>query len=102
SNCTMAAAERMRRNRNDCVGCHMVKRDLSTFSHSALTNHRIVRRPGQPYPENAYHLTTAELPDLVWVNRPERSAQPLPAITLLAAYDSLAPQNAHYRERFLA
>jgi hypothetical protein len=62
ANCRIPAAERARRNQNDCAGCHMLQRDLTTFSHSALTNHRIVRKSGQPYPDSAYRLTTAGLP----------------------------------------
>lgn len=99
--CVLARADRVRRNQNDCVTCHMVKRDLATFSHSALTNHRIVRQLGERYPEAAYHLTTADLPDLIYLNRPEGPAKPLPAITLLTAYDVLAVQESRYRKRFL-
>ena len=101
ASCPLPSAERARRNQNDCAGCHMIQRDLATFSHSALTNHRIVRTPGQPYPDSAYHLTTPALPDLVYVNRPEGPDKPLPKITELAAYQSLAPRDAHYRERYL-
>lgn len=102
ASCPLPPAERARRNQNDCAACHMVQRDLTTFSHSALTNHRIVRNPGQPYPESAYRLTTAGLPDLVYVNRPAGPEKPLPAITLLTAYGSLAMRDANCRERYLA
>jgi len=102
ASCPLPPAERARRNQNDCAGCHMVQRDLTTFSHSAVTNHRIVRKVGQPYPASAYRLTTALLPDLVYVNRPEGPEKPLPEITLLTAYQSLAPRDAHYRERYLS
>ena len=100
--CTIARPVRLERNQNDCAGCHMMKRDLTTFSHSALTNHRIIRKTGEPYPESAYQLTTPDLPDLVYVNRPEGAVQPVPAVTLLSVYESLAPADLHYRERFLA
>ena len=102
SSCTLPATERAQRNQNDCTGCHMERRDLTTFSHSALTNHRIVRKPGQPYPDSAYRLTTAALPDLVYVDAPAGPEKSLPAITLLSAYQSLAPGDAHYRERYLS
>jgi hypothetical protein len=36
--------------------------------HSALTDHRIVVNPGEPYPEFAYHMTTGGLPDLVHID----------------------------------
>lgn len=102
ASCPLPGTERARRNRNNCAGCHMIQRDLATFPHSALTNHRIVRAPGQPYPESAYRLTTAALPDLVYVNRPEGPEKPLPAITALTAYQSLAARGAHYRESYLS
>jgi len=100
--CTITRSVRLDRNQDDCAGCHMMKRDLTTFSHSALTNHRITRKPGEPYPESAYQLTTADLPDLVYVNRPEGAVPRVPAVTLLSVYESLAPADLHYRERFLA
>lgn len=31
--------------RTDCAGCHMPKREVGFIAHSALTNHRISRRP---------------------------------------------------------
>jgi hypothetical protein len=102
ASCTLRPAERAQRNGNDCAACHMVRRDLTTFSHSALTNHRIVRNAAQPYPESAYRLTTALLPDLVYMNRPEGPEKPLPAITLFTAYKNLASRDAHYRERYLS
>lgn len=33
---------------NDCVGCHMPKREVGFIAHSALTNHRISKRPPAP------------------------------------------------------
>jgi len=100
--CTLPPAERAQRNRNDCAACHMIRRPLTTFSHSALTNHRIVRRADQPYPESAYRATTAIAPDLIYVNRPEGRDKPLPAITLFTAYQNLAPRDPRYRERYLS
>src|SRR5258708_17229119 len=36
---------------NDCIACHMPKRDIQVISHSSATNHRIVATPGAPYPD---------------------------------------------------
>ncbi|MFN0107072.1 MAG: tetratricopeptide repeat protein [Bryobacteraceae bacterium] len=33
-----------------CVACHMPRREVGFIAHAALTNHRIVRTPGQPLP----------------------------------------------------
>lgn len=75
---------------NDCSGCHMPKRDLKEIAHAALTNHRIVRRSDEPYPEEAFRLTTAALPNLVQVSAiPGRGAAQVPPLTLLQAYRAL-------------
>lgn len=75
---------------DDCSGCHMPKRDLKEIAHAALTNHRIVRRPDEPYPEEAFRLTTPALTDLVHVSAiPGRDAAPVPLLTLLQAYRTL-------------
>ena len=49
---------------DDCIGCHMPKRDLEKISHSALTNHRIPVRQGAGFsvPNSA---PSSDLPGLV-------------------------------------
>ncbi len=71
--------------------------------HATLTEHRIVRRIGEPYPNEAWQQTTADLPDLVWLNRPDGAASaPLPIDTLIQAYSLLAAQKfAYYRPPLL-
>ena len=76
---------------SDCVSCHMPKRDVKVIAHSALTNHRIVRRPGEK-------LTAAVSTDLVHINRV--SDAPLPLLTLMQAYGQLADRKPEYYERF--
>jgi hypothetical protein len=39
---------------NDCVGCHMPRKPTAGIPHSNDTNHRIVRRAGEPYPDYAF------------------------------------------------
>ena len=92
------------RNRNtpadDCAGCHMPRRSLTLISHSVLTDHRIVKDPGEPYPEAAFHQTTADLPDLVHVNAAPGSKEPLPPLTVFRAYSELLAANREFLESY--
>jgi tetratricopeptide (TPR) repeat protein len=72
---------------NDCVGCHMPRKPTAGIPHSNDTNHRIVRRVGQPYPDYAFDEPTPDLPGLVCINRRGADAtRPIPAVTKLLAY----------------
>jgi hypothetical protein len=87
---------------DDCARCHLPKRDIVRISHSALTNHRIVRRPGAPLPESAFPGSGSGLQDLVHVNAvPGRSAEAIPRLTLLQAYGELSDSHPEYRPRYL-
>jgi cytochrome c-type biogenesis protein CcmH/NrfG len=45
--CALPAPERRRRDPADsCIACHMPRGDTSNVAHTAVTDHRIVRRPG--------------------------------------------------------
>jgi tetratricopeptide (TPR) repeat protein len=102
ADCKLPKAQRLERADN-CAGCHMPKRDVETIAHSALTNHRIVIRPGEPLPEEAFQQTTADLPDLVYLNRPaETNRASLPLITLLQAYGELMVKDPAYQPRYFA
>lgn len=83
---------------SNCVECHMPKREVGFIAHSALTNHRIVRTPGQGLPDAAYSQTTPDLPDLVWFNR--SSAKALPLLTRMQAYGELLEKRPAYYDRF--
>lgn len=87
---------------DNCIGCHMPKRDDLALSHSALTNHRIIARPDEPFPDAAFHQTTAALPDLIYLDRSSGGPQKPSDLTLLEAYNQLQTQappqfQEHYR-----
>lgn len=85
---------------DNCSGCHMPKRDVKVISHSVLTNHRIVTTPQEPFPEAAFHMTTAVLPDLVHLSaRPEKPNAP-PPLVLLQAYRQVMLSHPEYRKRY--
>ena len=85
---------REKRGPADCVSCHMPKREARQVSHSALTQHRIVRRPGQPAPAAAENL-----PGLLYLNG---SPGDLPRVTLLQAYAQLLEKRPDSTSRYLA
>ena len=85
---------------DDCAGCHMPKRDVTVISHSVLTNHRIVATVEEPFPDSAFHMTSAELPDLVHLSAAqESSVRPAP-LTLLQAYGQVMLSHPGYREQY--
>jgi len=105
--CKLSLEARMQQQpANDCIGCHMPKRNIQVISHSTATNHRIVARPGEAFPDVTYNQTTPSLPDLVRLNpaqEPGSTSQvdSLPAITLLRAYGELAENRPQYVAAYL-
>jgi hypothetical protein len=82
---------------DDCAGCHMPKRPVQQISHSALTNHRIPARPGEPVPI----IPQNETDGVIVVNPPDGRAVQLPKVTLLRAYEELALKNVDFERRYL-
>ena len=101
--CKVPLETRMQRKpANDCTGCHMPKRDIQVISHSSATNHRIVARPDEPFPDVTFRQTTALLPDLIHLNpAPGQESVPPPLLTLLAAYGELAANKPEYAAPYL-
>jgi len=82
---------------NDCAGCQMPKRDIRVISHSSATNHRILARPDEPFPDITFRQTTSALPDLIDLDPPPgRQNAALPPLTLLQAYGDLAAEKPQY------
>ena len=97
--CRVPLAERRQKSPpDDCTGCHMPRQNLERISHSALTNHRILAYPGEPFPPAAFHQTAPSLPDLVHVDAiPGKEAAPVSPIVLLQAYGELLEQHPEYK-----
>jgi hypothetical protein len=97
--CRVSRATRMAQSPpDDCVACHMPKRNVAVISHSALTNHRIPARPDEPLTEERPNRET----ELVLVNEPPEKTTSIPEITLLRAYSELASRQPEYQQRYLA
>jgi hypothetical protein len=87
---------------NNCISCHMPKRDIQVISHSSATNHRIVATPDEPFPDITFRQTTTALPDLIHLNpAPGKESIPLSLLTLLSAYGELAENNPEYVAPYL-
>jgi hypothetical protein len=82
---------------DNCIGCHMPKREVGFLAHSSLTNHRITVQADEPFPESAFSLTTAALPDLIHLNpAPGKQDVAPPLLTLLQVYGDLAGHSPEY------
>lgn len=99
--CTLPIEQRRKTTPADnSIGCHMPERDAPGTAHTSLTNHRILARPGEPWPEEAFNQTTNELPDLVHVNRIPNAAEDVPALSLLEAYREISEREPEYKESY--
>jgi Flp pilus assembly protein TadD len=81
---------------DNCIGCHMPQREETETAHTSLTNHRILIRQGEPWPEEAFQQTSASLPDLVHLNRASSETDEVPALTALEAYREIAERKPEY------
>lgn len=87
---------------DNCIGCHMPKRDIAVISHSSATNHRIIARPNEPFPDITFQQTLPSLPDLIHLNpAPGQESTPPPPLTLLKAYGELAANHPEYVAPYL-
>jgi predicted CXXCH cytochrome family protein len=105
ASCTGPKAARQQTAPEDnCIGCHMPKRDVVVISHSSITNHRILARPDEAFPEEAFTQTTAAMPDLIHVNsigaRDSKAFTPS-ALTRLQAYALLEPGKPQFHASWL-
>jgi hypothetical protein len=99
--CTLPLRVRSRNSsQDDCTACHMPRRSLNLISHAALTDHRIVRDKDEPYPQAAFHQTTADLPGLVHVNAVPESKEPVQPLTVFVAYGTLLRARPEFREAY--
>ena len=82
---------------------HMQKREVREISHSSITNHRILRRPDEPFPDISFQQTTPALPDLILLNpAPGKLGAAPPALVLLQAYGELVEKHPEYLTRYYA
>lgn len=87
---------------DNCIGCHMPKRDIGIISHSSATNHRILAQPNEPSPDITFQQTLPSLPDLIHLNpAPGQESAPPPPLTLLEAYGELAANRPEYVAPYL-
>ena len=85
---------------DDCVGCHMPKKNLTSISHSALTDHRIPARSGQPFPAEAFRAPNPALPGLIHLTAVPGKDDSVPPLTLLNVYAELSGEGPAYRAQY--
>jgi hypothetical protein len=102
--CRLSPIKRQRTNPPDnCISCHMPKRDVKFIAHASLTNHRILAQPNEPLPDFTFQQTTASLPDLIQLDPAPGKKDVAPsALILLQAYGELAVDNPKYAGRYLS
>jgi predicted CXXCH cytochrome family protein len=99
ASCGVPQSERQQRAANNCIACHMPKRDVTVVSHSALTNHRIPARSGQEPVQNSSGVSSAG--DLIVVNGSPNS-KPSPVLTMFLAYGQLVANRTDFAPRYWA
>jgi tetratricopeptide (TPR) repeat protein len=102
-NCTLDLKARLAQEPADaCSNCHMPKRAALTVSHSSLTDHRILRVPGEPYPDRAFRPS---LPGtgFIHVNAVPGKPDSVPAVSLLKAYrQELVRSHLEFKDSYFA
>ncbi len=93
--CTVPAPTRLTSNGNDCKACHMPSREAATISHSALTNHRIVRKPGSIRSAPATPKEPVEFFNV-------RDGSRIHPVTMLQIYGELLAKEPSLQERYLS
>jgi len=87
---------------DNCIGCHMPKRDIAVIAHSSATNHRIIARPDEGFPDITFQQTLPSLPDLIHLDpAPGQENTPPPLLALLDAYGELAANRPEYVTPYL-
>ena len=91
ASCKLSIEDRHRTNpSDDCAACHMPKRTVTTITHAALTEHRILAQPDEPYPRKAFGPGESSAPGLLHLTAdPQSHTDNTPAITLFQAYAGL-------------
>jgi hypothetical protein len=85
---------------DNCIGCHMPKRQDVRISHSALTDHRILANADEGVPLQLPDTTVKDLPGLLLLNA-HAGEPPLPLVTRLAIYGELMDRDPSFRPRYL-
>jgi hypothetical protein len=99
--CTLPLATRAKQGDN-CIACHMPKRDVQQIAHSALTNHRIPReKDAGPATLDPPDADVPDLPGLLLLD-PNKDRGPLPLVTKLSAYGELSGRSPALLTRYLS
>jgi hypothetical protein len=84
---------------DNCIGCHMPRRDVGVIAHAALTDHRIPARPGQRFSGGLPPV--GGIPGVRVLNFREGAAE-LPLITRLELLGTLRDRDAQLTSAYTA
>ncbi|HVW83347.1 MAG TPA: tetratricopeptide repeat protein, partial [Bryobacteraceae bacterium] len=84
---------------DNCIGCHMPRRDVGVIAHSALTDHRIRRQPGQRF--SADLPPAGGIPGVRVLNAGEGQTE-LPLITRLELLGTLRDRDPQLTPQYAA
>jgi hypothetical protein len=100
--CTLDLQKRRAQQPADaCSTCHMQRQPALTVSHSTLTDHRILRDPGESYPDSA--LTASPDTGFIHVNAVPGESSNIPPVTLLRAYrQELIRGHLEYKDHYFS
>jgi hypothetical protein len=100
--CTLAQESRRKTTPADnCIECHMPHRDVPETAHTSLTNHRILVRPGEPWPAPGPRETLTSLPEVIHLNRVSGRADDLPLLGQLEALRQISNRRPEYSKPYL-
>lgn len=98
TSCGLPLLARSKENDDNCFGCHMPRTGVKFVAHAAVTNHRIIAYPNEPYPKAAFQDTSQTSLGLIHLDRiPNKKTANLPPLVLLKAYAEILqehPSNA--------
>ncbi len=99
SSCTVPPAEREAQSPPDnCIACHMPRRELTSIAHAALTDHRIVRTRDEPFPKDVLVPRTGTDGLVLLDGEPGKDAPPS-RLVLFCAYAQLVNAHPEYKGR---
>ena len=85
---------------NNCISCHMRKRQPLSIDHVYLTDHRIARRPDEPLPRTIDWPSVIKFPELVHETRKPGQESNDPGLrTLWSAFKQIAASHPEYETK---
>jgi hypothetical protein len=86
---------------DDCQGCHMPKQPVVGIAHSILTSHRIVKTPGEEFPNDSFIANKLDLDGLIHLDAIPGQPDQVPPLTLLRALGEIGTTDPSYVQSYV-